>query len=131
VASIIIASLIIIAVYVGTKRLSGLQTSAVIAVTLIGIVLAVFPGLSTQVASFLHVGRGTDLILYLAVLAGLFVASNFYFRFKRQEAILIALARQSAIDHAHAAPTGAAAPSVANGDRTVEQVEDDLHRIEP
>jgi hypothetical protein len=130
-ASIIIASLIIIAVYVGTKRLSGLQTTGVIAITITGIILAIFPVLSTQVATFLHVGRGTDLILYLAVLAGLFVASNFYFRFKRQEAILIGLARQSAIDHAHAAPSGTVAPSVADGDGPVEQVEDDLHRIEP
>jgi hypothetical protein len=131
VASIIIASLIIIAVYVGTKRLSGLQTAGVIAITIAGILLAIFPALSTQVASFLHVGRGTDLILYLAVLAGLFVASNFYFRFKRQEAILNALARQSAIDHAHMAPSEAASQSVPDGDRTVEQVEDNLHRIEP
>ena len=130
-ASIIIASLIIIAVYIGTKRLSGLQTVGVIAITIAGIILAVFPALSTQVASFLHVGRGTDLILYLAVLAGLFVASNFYFRFKRQEAILNALARQSAIDHAQRAKIGGEAPSVADGDRTVEQVEDNLHRIEP
>jgi hypothetical protein len=131
VASIIIASLIIIAVYVGTKRLSGLQTAGVVAITIAGILLAIFPALSTQVASFLHVGRGTDLILYLAVLAGLFVASNFYFRFKRQEAILNALARQSAIDHAHTPPSEAAAQSVADGDRTVQQVEDNLHRIEP
>ncbi|HLY02468.1 MAG TPA: DUF2304 domain-containing protein [Candidatus Cybelea sp.] len=130
-ASIIIAALIVIAVYVGTKRLSGLQTVGVIAITIAGVVLAIFPGLATQVATFLHVGRGTDLLLYLAVLAGLFVASNFYFRFKRQEAILIALARQSAIDHAHAANSEAAAPSVADGDRSVEQVEDNLHRIEP
>jgi hypothetical protein len=130
-ASIIIASLIIIAVYVGTKRLSGFQTLAVVGLTVVGIVLAVFPELSSRVAAFLHVGRGTDLILYLAVLAGLFVASNFYFRFKRQEAILIALARQSAMDHAHAAPSAAVGPLVADGDRAVEQVEDDLHRIEP
>jgi hypothetical protein len=127
-ASIIIAALIVIAVYVGTKRLTGLQTAGVIAITIAGVVLAIFPGLATRVATFLHVGRGTDLILYLAVLAGLFVASNFYFRFKRQEAILIALARQSAIDHAH---TASAVPSVTDGDRTVEQVEDNLDRIEP
>jgi hypothetical protein len=130
-ASIIIAALIVIAVYVGTKRLSGLQTAGVIAITVAGVILAIFPGLATQVATFLHVGRGTDLILYLAVLAGLFVASNFYFRFKRQEAILNALARQSAIDHAQTAKSEPAMPSVADGDRTVEQVEDNLHRIEP
>jgi small membrane protein len=130
-ASIIIAALIIIAVYVGTKRLSGIQTIGVIAITIAGVTLAIFPDLATRVATFLHVGRGTDLLLYLAVLAGLFVASNFYFRFKRQEAILIALARQSAIDHASAAETGPPAASVTNGDRAVEQVEDNLHRIEP
>jgi hypothetical protein len=98
--SLIIASLVIIALYVGTKRLSGLETSAVILIAVAGIVLAVFPMLSQRLAEFLHVGRGTDLIFYLAVLAGLFVVSNFYFRFKRHEEALIALARQNAIRHA-------------------------------
>lgn len=125
-SSIIIAVLIIIAVYVGTKRLSGLQTVGVIALTLIGIGLAVFPALSSRVAEFLHVGRGTDLILYLALLAGLFIASNFYFRFKRHEEALIALARRSALDHAQKPEA-----SVAQSDRPVEQVEENLHRVEP
>lgn len=128
-ASIIIASLIVIAVYVGTKRLSGLQTLAVLAIVAIGILLAVFPMASQRVAEVLHVGRGTDLIFYLAVLAGLFIASNFYFRFKRQEEMLIALTRQSALDHAQ--KPRAQAASVAEGDRPVEQVQEDLHRIEP
>lgn len=117
---IIIASLIVLALYVGTKRLSGLEIFGVAAVALIGIVLAIFPALSSQVADFLHVGRGVDLIFYLALLAGLFVASNFYFRFKRHEEALIALARQSAIDHAH----------LPEGDRPVQQVEKDLNRVE-
>jgi len=114
-ASIIIASLIVIAVYAGTKRLSGLQMAGVIALTVAGVLLAIFPALSTQVALILHVGRGTDLIFYLAVLAGLFVVSNFYFRFKRQEEMLIALARQSAIDHAQV-PNGQSAASVTQRD---------------
>ena len=87
-ASIIIAGLIIIAIYAGTKRLSGLQTAGVVIVTLLGILLAIFPDLSSRIATLLHVGRGTDLIFYLAVLVGLFVASNFYFRFKRQKSCL-------------------------------------------
>lgn len=119
-ASIVIACLIVIAVYVGTKRLSGAQTVVVVGVTIGGIVLAIFPNLSSQVAAVLHVGRGTDLIFYVAILAGLFIASNFYFRFKRQEEMLIALARRDAIDHARQ-------PSMANGDRPVEQVEQNLH----
>lgn len=119
-ASIVIACLIVIAVYVGTKRLSGLQTVAVIAITFAGIVLAIFPNVSSEVAAVLHVGRGTDLIFYVAILAGLFIASNFYFRFKRQEEMLIALARRSALDHANG-------PSMPNGDRPVEQVQQNLH----
>ena len=119
-ASIVIACLIVIAVYVGTKRLSGLQTVGVIGVTIAGILLAIFPNLSSRVAAVLHVGRGTDLIFYVAILAGLFIASNFYFRFKRQEEMLIALARRSALDHARE-------PSVTNGDGAIEQVEQNLH----
>lgn len=125
-ASVIIASLIIIAVYIGTKRLSGLQTMGVVAITLVGILLAVFPGFSSRVAGWLHVGRGTDLIFYLALLAGIFIASNFYFRFKRQEEMLIALTRQSAIDHAQP-PPAPRTPSVTERDRPVEQIEQNLH----
>ena len=100
-APIIIASLIVIALYVGTKRLSGLQLLGVVALAVVGIILAIFPALSSYLALYLHVGRGTDLLFYFAVLAGLFVVSNFYFRLKRQEEAIIALARQSALDHAH------------------------------
>jgi hypothetical protein len=101
-ASIIIGALVLIALYVGTKRLSGLQLGGVILFTLLGTTLAIFPGLSSKVASFLNVGRGTDLVFYFAVLCGLFVASNFYFRFKRNEEALVLLARRIAIDHAEA-----------------------------
>lgn len=100
-APIIIIGLLLIAVYAGTKRLSGLQILGVVALTFVGIGFVVFPSVSTRVANSLGVGRGTDLIFYLAVLGGLFVASSFYFRFKRHEQTLIALVRQSAIDHAH------------------------------
>ncbi len=130
-ASIIIASLVIIALYVGTKRLSGMQTLAIILLALVGIVLAIFPALSSRAATFLHVGRGTDLVFYFAVLAGLFVASNFYFRFKRHEEALIALARQNAIEHAQAPAGELPARSMPQGDRAVEEIDKNLHRIEP
>jgi small membrane protein len=130
VAPIIIAFLIVLALYVGTKRLSGLALLGVAALAGLGIILAIFPELSTRVAGYLHVGRGTDLILYIAVLAGLFIASNFYLRFKRHEEALVALARQSAIDHARE-PQGVAPESLGpKGDRTVEQVQKNLDRIE-
>jgi hypothetical protein len=97
---IIIASLLFMALYLGTKRLSGLGVLLIITMTVGGIGLVLFPGFSTHIANYVHVGRGTDLILYLAILGGLFVASNFFLRFQRHEEALIALARQSAIDHA-------------------------------
>lgn len=130
-ASIIIASLVLIALYLGTKRLSGLEALGVAILTIVGIVFVIFPALSTRVANFLHVGRGTDLIFYLAVLAGMFVASSFYVRFKRHEAALITLARQNAINTAYVPPSDAAEASGSKSDRAVKQVEQDLHRIEP
>jgi small membrane protein len=130
-APFIIIVLVVLAAYAGTKRLSGLQVLGVIALTGIGIGFVIFPGVSTRVANLLGVGRGTDLIFYLAVLGGLFVASNFYFRFKRHEEALISLARQSAIDHAHE-PDGVEITRLRpQGDRTVEQVQQNLNRIEP
>jgi small membrane protein len=124
-APIIIIALVLLAAYAGTKRLSGFQILIVASVTMCGILLVVFPNASTRVANLLGIGRGTDLILYLAVIGGLFIASNFYFRFKRQEAALIALARQSAIEHAH---EPAAEPVLRpQSDRAVEQIEKDLH----
>jgi hypothetical protein len=130
-APIIIASLVVIALYVGTKRLSGLQLLGVVVLALVGIVLAIFPALSSRVAAFLHVGRGTDLVFYFAVLAGLFVASNFYFRFKRHEEALIALARQNAIEHAQTPAGEPPARLMPQGDRAVEEIDKDLHRVEP
>jgi len=130
-APIIIIGLVLIALYAGTKRLSGFQILGVVVLALVGIGLVAFPGASTRVANFLGVGRGTDLILYVAVLGGLFVASNFYFRFKRQEEALIALARQSAIDHAHEPAPAGAEILRPMGERTVEQVEQDFDRVEP
>jgi hypothetical protein len=114
-------------VYAGTKRLSGVQILVVAVVTLCGILLVVFPNASTRIANLVGIGRGTDLILYLAVIGGLFIASNFYFRFKRQEAALIALARRSAIDHAHEPQERGADDSGTQREGTVEEVEQNLH----
>ena len=97
---IIIGALIVIALYVGTKRLSGIQISAVIAFTLLGTAVVIFPVLSTNVAHVLGIGRGTDLVFYFAVLGGLFAFSNFYFRLRRNEEALAVLARRIAIDRA-------------------------------
>lgn len=128
-APIIVISLVLIALYAGTKRLSGLQLLGVAAFVLLGTLLVVFPNISTRIANVLGVGRGTDLVFYLAVLAGIFVASNYYFRFKRHEEALIALARQNAIANARE-PDGPSPNLGAQRDGAIEEVDDDLHRVE-
>ena len=42
-APIIIVALVLLAVYAGTKRLSGLQILLIVALTVVGILLVVFP----------------------------------------------------------------------------------------
>jgi len=53
---------------------------------------------STQiVAEWLGIGRGADVVLYLAVLAGVFLSLYFYGRIVRQQRRLTALVRHLAI----------------------------------
>lgn len=51
----------------------------------------------TAVANAVGVGRGTDLVLYLLVVAFIFVILNFFLRFRHMDARLTQLARAVAI----------------------------------
>jgi len=96
-ASILLLSIIVLGVYVASHRLSGLQLLGALLFLCGGVLLVVFPDAASWVAVRLNVGRGTDLVTYFAIVGGLFVAANFYFRFKRQEQQLIAVVRELAI----------------------------------
>jgi hypothetical protein len=85
IVSLLISALIVLALYVGSQRLSGGATAIIIAFALFGAILVVFPGFTSRAATLLGVGRGTDLLLYLSIVAGLFVCANLYFRIKKQE----------------------------------------------
>ena len=67
---------------------------------LTGLVFVIFPELSNDVAHFVGVGRGADLILYLTII--LFYASFLYLysKFKKLEAIQTELIRKGAIEQA-------------------------------
>jgi hypothetical protein len=70
-----------------------------------------YPELTTKVANFVGVGRGTDLLLYLLVAVFLYVTVGFYLRFRDLERQLTVVARRLAIDEAvqaHALPVAAA-----------------------
>jgi hypothetical protein len=97
IVSLLIAALIVLALYVGSHRLSGGTTALMLGLAILGGVLVVFPGVTSRVATWLGVGRGTDLLLYFAIVAGLFVCANLYFRIKKQEQRIAELSRAVAL----------------------------------
>ncbi|MGA2213645.1 MAG: DUF2304 domain-containing protein [Bryobacteraceae bacterium] len=95
---VLLIALALILAYIGSHRhLSKLQLLFVSAFFGAGGVMVVWPDLANRSAAILRVGRGADLLLYFAVLCGVLVAANFYFRFKQQEQVTIEIVRQLAL----------------------------------
>jgi hypothetical protein len=97
IVSILLLCVIVLGTYIASHRLNGMQLLAALTFLATGLLLVIFPSAATWVAVRLNVGRGTDLITYLAIVGGLFVAANFYFRFKRQEQQIATVVRELAI----------------------------------
>ena len=66
--------------------------------------LIAFPSTTQTVAGWLGIGRGTDLVLYLAILAGLASSLYFYVRFRRVEALLTGVLRREALGSSQKGP---------------------------
>ncbi len=62
--------------------------------------LVALPSATAVVASWLGIGRGADLVLYGATLAGLGVSLYFYNRYRRLEEIVTVLVRREALRNA-------------------------------
>ena len=75
-------------------RRSGLFWASV---WLAAAILIADPAFTTVVAHWFGIGRGADLVLYLAVLAGLGLALFFYGRQRRLETLLTGLMRREAL----------------------------------
>jgi len=58
------------------------------------------PDATLVLAGWMGIGRGTDLVMYCAVLGGLFACYYFYDRYRRMEILLTELVRHDAIDRA-------------------------------
>lgn len=101
IASILIVCMLLAIVYIGSHNLGGLQVLAVCAFFGVGIVIVAFPEISSIAAAKLGVGRGADLVLYLSVVGGLFVAANLYFRSRRADRQLILVVRELALLQQH------------------------------
>jgi hypothetical protein len=63
----------------------------------LGAALVAQPGISVHAAAVLGIGRGADLVFYLAVVGGLLACSYFYTRYRRLEMILTQLIRKESI----------------------------------
>jgi hypothetical protein len=97
IVSVLIGAIVVIGLYVASHKINGLQLTLVSVLAALGTVLVVFPDLASKAAAVLGVGRGTDLLLYFAIVGGMFVAAHYYFRFKRQEQQVVAVVRALAI----------------------------------
>jgi small membrane protein len=82
-------------------------------VSLAGLYFVWFPSRSTQVAEFVGIGRGVDLILYVWVCVSLIVLLNLHLKLRKQHELITALARSIALASArsHPAPGGVATSS--------------------
>jgi hypothetical protein len=64
---------------------------------LIAVFFILFPNSSNRLAHLVGVGRGADLMLYILVLAFIFVTLNSYIRMRQEEVRTTTLARKIAI----------------------------------
>ena len=82
---------------VGTRLVYRL---ALMGLLVLGVFLVSFPDVTTEVARVLGVGRGTDLLLYLGIVAGGFAFLLLYARVRRVERKVTLLTRELALREA-------------------------------
>jgi len=88
---------------IGLARLGKPLASRLVLLSLMGLAITAIlkPELTTQVAHFLGVGRGADLLMYLGGLSFCYFLLLFHLRAKKLEQQLRVLARELAISSAH------------------------------
>ncbi|MFN3721010.1 MAG: DUF2304 family protein [Rhizobium rhizophilum] len=79
-----------------------IKTSAPIAICMLlccmsGLLLVIFPAISTDIANFLGVGRGADLVIYILAVLTLGGIFNLHLRIRATQELITNLARAQAI----------------------------------
>ena len=92
--------LLIAGVYFLRLRKKSYDRLIVIFFILSGVILVIMPDLSAEIARFVGVGRGVDLVLYLGMLGLSFVSLLLYAKLRDLEAALSELVRSIAIAEA-------------------------------
>lgn len=77
-----------------------LRRSLTLVVIVVGAAAVLFPGVVTEVAQVVGVGRGTDLVLYVLCVTFLFVSIALYLRLAEMHDRYVELARQLALHEA-------------------------------
>jgi hypothetical protein len=85
------------ALYITRLRSQLLDRLLLIAFGIAGILLALYPDVTTEIANLLGVGRGADLLLYFALLALAFLYLRVYRQQRETEQRLTELARAIAL----------------------------------
>jgi len=70
---------------------------ALVALVLLGVLAVLKPESTNRLANFIGIGRGADLLLYLTVVAFVFVSLNTYLKFRDVERRFVELARVVAL----------------------------------
>lgn len=96
---LLLALVCIIAYFVIAKlRNKVFEFLILISLVIAAAVFICFPSLTVDVANFLGVGRGTDLIFYISTLLFWFVVLKLYVRQRNLEKTLTELIRQKALE---------------------------------
>jgi hypothetical protein len=81
-----------------------------------GVLLVLFPGVATQLANMVGIGRGADLVFYLFVVGSLFLSAHLLARLHHAEQSITRLIRRLAIEQALHERSAAAPPGRAFAD---------------
>jgi hypothetical protein len=102
---IIIATLLMLVLFLTNRSTSRTRASvklALVGFVLIAILVTLLPEVANNVAHAVGVGRGTDLLLYIQIVAFMFLVLSLYIRSKDENKRIVSLARKLAIMEANA-----------------------------